>query len=31
MSATRAVAVDALVRVEGGAYSHILLPELLRK
>jgi 16S rRNA (cytosine967-C5)-methyltransferase len=28
---TRAVAIDALVRVEGGAYSHILLPELLRK
>jgi 16S rRNA (cytosine967-C5)-methyltransferase len=31
MSTTRAVAVEALVRVEGGAYSHILLPELLRQ
>jgi 16S rRNA (cytosine967-C5)-methyltransferase len=31
VSATRAVAVDALVRIEAGGYSHILLPELLRK
>ncbi len=31
VSASRAIAVDALVRVEAGAYSHILLPELLRK
>ena len=31
MSTARAIAVDALVRVEDGAYSHILLPELLRK
>jgi 16S rRNA (cytosine967-C5)-methyltransferase len=31
VSTPRAVAVDALVRVEAGAYSHILVPELLRK
>jgi 16S rRNA (cytosine967-C5)-methyltransferase len=28
---SRGIAVEALVRVEAGAYSHILLPELLRK
>jgi 16S rRNA (cytosine967-C5)-methyltransferase len=27
----RALAVDALVRIDDGAYSHILLPELLRQ
>jgi 16S rRNA (cytosine967-C5)-methyltransferase len=27
----RALAVEALVRIDDGAYSHILLPELLRK
>lgn len=30
-SAPRAIAVEVLVRVEGGAFSHILLPEALRK
>ena len=29
--APRAIAVDVLVRVEGGAFSHIVLPETLRK
>lgn len=28
---SRALAVEALVRIEDGAYSHILLPELLRQ
>lgn len=28
---TRAVAVEALIRIEDGAYAHILLPELLRQ
>ena len=27
----RAIAVEALVRIDDGAYSHILLPELLRR
>jgi 16S rRNA (cytosine967-C5)-methyltransferase len=27
----RSIAVDALVRIEDGAYSHILVPELLRR
>jgi len=31
VSSPRAVAVGVLVRVEGGAFSHILLPEMLRK
>jgi len=26
----RALAVEALVRIDDGAYAHILLPELLR-
>ena len=30
MTSARSVARDALVRVEDGAYSHILVPELLR-
>ena len=31
MKAPRAIAVEVLVRVEGGAFSHIVLPETLRK
>jgi 16S rRNA (cytosine967-C5)-methyltransferase len=30
-TSTRAIAVDVLVRVEDGAFSHVLLPETLRK
>jgi 16S rRNA (cytosine967-C5)-methyltransferase len=28
---TRAIAIEALVRIDDGAYAHILLPELLRR
>ncbi|GIU87894.1 MAG: ribosomal RNA small subunit methyltransferase B [Acidimicrobiia bacterium] len=31
MSASREVAIDALVRVEGGAYAHVLVPRLLAR
>jgi 16S rRNA (cytosine967-C5)-methyltransferase len=31
MKAPRAIAIDVLVRVEDGAFSHILLPEVLRR
>jgi 16S rRNA (cytosine967-C5)-methyltransferase len=30
-SSTRGLAVEALVRIDDGAYAHILVPELLRK
>jgi 16S rRNA (cytosine967-C5)-methyltransferase len=31
MTSTRAVALDALVRIEGGAFSHLLVPQLLAR
>ncbi len=31
MTTTRGLAVEALVRIDDGAYAHILVPELLRK
>jgi len=31
VSTTRVLALDALVRIEDGAYANLLLPELLRR